>query len=270
MREYGNRDQQHRQRQPASALGARIARRHSRRTRSTVSGNIANGNGGGIFASNAALTTSTVSGNTAFAGGGGIFVNFGASLTRSTVSGNTAGIDGAGIKADTANLTNSTVSGNAASRNGGGVLVTQGGDILNSTIVLNRAGFFGGGVQVLDGTVRVKNTIIANNVANNLGRDVLGLFDSQGHNLIRDPNSGNANTDFTDPLNRDVLGVDPRLGALADNGGPTKTHALLAGSRAIDRGLNAGAPATDQRGVARPRDGDANGSLIVDIGAFER
>jgi hypothetical protein len=64
--------------------------------------------------------------------------------------------------------------------------------------------------------------------------------------------------------------IDPRLAPLANNGGRTQTHALLSGSPAIDRGDNAGAPATDQRGVARPRDGDGNGSRIVDIGAFER
>jgi hypothetical protein len=64
--------------------------------------------------------------------------------------------------------------------------------------------------------------------------------------------------------------IDPRLGALADNGGPTKTHALLAGSPAIDHGDNNDAPAIDQRGVARPRDGDGNGSRVVDIGAFEK
>jgi hypothetical protein len=64
--------------------------------------------------------------------------------------------------------------------------------------------------------------------------------------------------------------IDPRLAPLASNGGPTKTHALLAGSPAIDRGDNSGAPAADQRGVARPRDGDGDGTSVVDIGAFER
>ena len=99
--------------------------------------------------------------------------------------------------------------------------------------------------------------------------DVLGLFDSLGHNLVLDPNSFSANTDFTDPLNHDILGVDPKLGALADNGGPTRTHALLAGSLAIDHGTNNGAPGVDQRGLSRVKDGDHNGSKIVDIGAFE-
>ena len=66
--------------------------------------------------------------------------------------------------------------------------------------------------------------------------------------------------------------IDPKLGPLENNGGPTKTHALLAGSPAIDQGDNTGVPATDQRGFgfARKKDGNGDGSLIVDIGAFER
>lgn len=69
--------------------------------------------------------------------------------------------------------------------------------------------------------------------------------------------------EFTDPLN-------VRLGPLANNGGPTRTHALRAGSPAIDRGSNAGAPATDQRGRARIKDGNGDGRAVTDIGAFER
>src|SRR5688572_1703646 len=60
----------------------------------------------------------------------------------------------------------------------------------------------------------------------------------------------------------------PGLGPLAKNGGPTRTHALLAGSPAIDRGDKTCASATDQRGVSRPRDGDGSGSRLIDIGAF--
>jgi hypothetical protein len=59
------------------------------------------------------------------------------------------------------------------------------------------------------------------------------------------------------------------LGPLADNGGPTETHALLAGSPAIDAGLNAPCPGTDQRGVARPQDGDEDGDAVCDSGAYE-
>ncbi len=166
------------------------------------------------------------------------------------------------------NLVNSTISTNHA-HNGGGVFVTQSGDVLNSTIAFNTA-VFGGGVQVVNGPVRVKNTIIANNkISTLLGQDVIGLFNSLGHNLLSNSFSANPSSNFSSAKG-DLLNVDPKLGALASNGGPTQTHALLAGSAAIDHGDNAGAPATDQRGFARPRDGDGNRSLVIDIGAFER
>src|SRR5262249_42283928 len=156
-----------------------------------------------------------------------------------------------------------TVSGNRAEHDGGGAQVTQGADILSSTIVLNSAGDGGGGVNVLNGPVLVKNTIIAVNRAKNFGRDVSGWFESLGHNLVEDPRSGNVNTDFG-PETRDVLRVNPKLAPLGDNGGPTRTHLPLPGSRAIDRGDGSGAPAADQRGVARPQ------GPSVDIGAVER
>ena len=89
------------------------------------------------------------------------------------------------------------------------------------------------------------------------------------------PVNGAGGNGFTNGAQGDQVGtpaspLDPKIGPLENNGGPTKTHALLRGSRAIDRGANAGAPRRDQRGVKRPSDGDRNGSKIADIGAFER
>jgi hypothetical protein len=99
---------------------------------------------------------------------------------------------------------------------------------------------------------------------------VFGDFVSDGHNLIGVVEGATGFGAAGDLLGHVGNPLDPMLAPLANNGGPTRTHALLAGSPAIDKGDNAGAPAADQRGVARPRDGDGNGSLIADIGAFER
>jgi hypothetical protein len=72
---------------------------------------------------------------------------------------------------------------------------------------------------------------------------------------------------FTQP--GDLQFVDPGLAPLADYNGPTVTHALVPGSLAIDGGSNTGCPAVDQRGVARPFDGDNDSVAVCDIGAFE-
>src|SRR5262249_6979571 len=149
--------------------------------------------------------------------------------------------------------------------------MSQGG-ILNSTIAKNSAGVFGGGI--FGGTANIKNTIVAANNANSSQPDLAGFFVSLGNNLIGDGNGGNNATGFIDGIKGDLVGtpgahLDPRLGDLGDNGGPTQTHALLADSPAIDHGTNTGAPGADQRGVARPKDGNRDGRAVVDIGAFE-
>jgi hypothetical protein len=107
-----------------------------------------------------------------------------------------------------------------------------------------------------------------------VGTDVQGTFFSEGHNLIG-IGVGDGSSGFGaagDQLGTLISPLDPMLGVLKNNGGPTKTHALLAGSPAIDAGDNAGVPATDQRGSGFPRkkDGNGDGLIVVDIGAFER
>jgi hypothetical protein len=104
--------------------------------------------------------------------------------------------------------------------------------------------------------------------------DVSGTFFGMGprNNLIGD---ATGSTGFTDGVSGDIVGtstnpIDPKLGPLANNGGRTKTHALKAGSLAIDRGDNANLLPTDQRGLPRKKDGNGDGIARVDIGAFER
>jgi hypothetical protein len=134
--------------------------------------------------------------------------------------------------------------------------------LVNSTVANNGgAGGNPGGVLRQAGTVNLKNTIIANNyldTGTQTSRDVTGFFASQGDNLIGNTANGMG---F---IISDVQNQDPQLGALADNGGTTKTHALLAASPAINEGGDSPAvPPTDQRGVARPQGAGS------DIGAYE-
>jgi predicted outer membrane repeat protein len=267
-------------------------------TGSTIEGNSAGADGGALWADAAKLTDSTVSGNHTGGTGGGILTFEETTLTRSTVSGNFAGADaggleafkatltdstvsgnhsltgiGGGIVAVTATLTNSTISGNTANGQGGGIFAIR-VSLLNATVTDNSAHTGGGVFLQAGGTSSVRNSIIAGNFIDlgGTGPDLAGAFTSGGHNLIA---IGDGSTGFANGVNGDLVGtatdpIDPRLGPLANNGGPTQTHALLPGSPAIDHGDNADAPATDQRGVARPRDGDGNGSRVVDIGAFEK
>ena len=182
--------------------------------------------------------------------------NLGFAVVRSTtVSGN---VDGGIINWGDLSLQNSTVSGNRSLRIPGSVLSMGAGSakIVNSTIVHNFSNYGGGGVS---GTAYLANTIVANNDSG----DCVNAVVSWGHNLDSDGSCGLGDA-------TDLQGLNPQVGPLGDNGGPTETHALLPGSPAIDQvpvaqcrlGRLAGA---DQRGVARPQPADG----ACDIGSFE-
>jgi CSLREA domain-containing protein len=241
-------------------------------TRSTVSGNSAVDFGGGINATTANVTRSAVSGNSVGGVGNGGGINAGiANVTNSTVSDNSASFEGGGIWASEANATNCTVSGNTAKFDGGGVFAVT-ATILNCTVVENLAHTGGGLFDFPDATLFiVKNTIVALNLTDSTGTspDVAGAFASQGHNLIGD---GTGSTGFvgSDLVGTSLDAIDPLLGPLANNGGRTKTHKLLAGSPCIDAGDNSLLPPTDQRGFPRKKDGNGDGAAVVDIGAFEK
>jgi hypothetical protein len=241
---------------------------------STLSGNSAV-NGGGIDNEGTlTLISSTFSDNRASESGGGILNVGELTLVGSTLSGNSTAFEGGGIFSNhTLTLTNCTLSGNRANESGGGIYNVGSATVTNATITANRADADfdgkgqGGGIYSPAGTLRLRNTIVAGNFhgAASARDDVNGVVGPSAFNLVGEGTGliGISNND----ANGNMVGtaqapLDPRLGPLRDNGGPTKTHALLPGSPAIDRGLAPGlAPATDQRGVGR------HGP--PDIGAFE-
>jgi CSLREA domain-containing protein len=247
-------------------------------TDSTVGGgNMASTVGGILNNGTLMLSNSTVSGNTATNfDGAGIFNNTAgtATITNSTVSGNTAEGHGGGVRNDGAlTLANSTVSGNTSNINGGGIFNfgTAGTTITNSTISNNTADGDasdvgdGGGIFRFSGTVNLQNTILAGNhdlSAVTVEPDCFGELASQGYNLIQTISAGCM---ITGETVTNVTGQSANLGPLALNApGTTETHAILAGSPAIDfASADCPPPATDQRGVARP-DGNR-----CDIGAYE-
>jgi parallel beta-helix repeat protein len=260
---------------------------------SEISGNTATtGNGGGVYLYDGGgsyllveFLRTTVSGNNAVAGdGGGISIRTdseaGFFVTSSTISGNTANGNGGGIYLYTEGgsivLVNSTVSGNTATTgDGGGIYIgniEEESLINNSTIVFNAApAGTGGGVflESQDGDspdLFVQSSIVFGNTStagNDLGTGANPTAIFASFSLIGDSTVSGSGT-FTD-LGFNLFGVDPLLGALQDNGGPTFTHALLRGSPAINAGFNFAGTLYDQRGQPFLRTfGDA-----TDIGAFE-
>ena len=237
------------------------------------SGNVSYVNGGGLFngldssfpgSSNPALTDIAFNGNYSVYGGGMFNLSSSPSMANFTFSNNTANW-GAGLynKLGDPALVNFTFSANTASIQGGGLFVETGNPALtNVSFSGNAASSEGGGMYNYNSHPILVNTILANSTN---GGDCVNnsnslLSATSSNNLIED----SVNTcGLTNGVNGNIIGSDPNLGPLANNGGFTQTFALLAGSPAIDAGTNTGCPATDQRGLARPQ------GLACDIGAFE-
>jgi hypothetical protein len=179
-------------------------------------------------------------------------------ITNSTFSNNSAGSWGGGISNfNTAIITNSTIANNSANSGSGGGAYNFYGTLtlINNTFSGNSAASAGGIYNNQYGTLNFANTIIANSPS---GGDCVSVatIGTNVKNLVEDGTCS------------PFLNGDPNLGPLADNGGPTQTMALLAGSRALDAGDNAtcvAAPVNnlDQRGVVRPQ------GASCDIGAYE-
>ena len=223
------------------------------------------GYGGGIYAHYAGkappgttIINSTINGNSAFYDGGGISAPY-LMIANSTISGNSAGDSGGGISGGGMVITNSTVSGNSAGNTGGGI--TTGGQtvITNSTISGNSASSGGGIYNVA--ALHTGNTIFnagasGENIFNNGG-----TVTSLGYNISSDDAGGLLNGPG------DQINTDPLLAPLQDNGGPTFTHLPLPGSPAIDAGDPSFTrpPFHDQRGSCFYR----VFSRRIDVGSVE-
>jgi beta-glucanase (GH16 family) len=226
--------------------------------------------GGGIYNGAGATLTlvdSTVANNTARWSGGGIysFFNTTTTIVRSTISSNVANDVGGGIRSlGTMAITNSTISGNTSTGwHGGAIFHTDGTVTISSSTITNNTGpdwapsaIFNGSFGGPAPTLTLTDSIVSGNRWYACERSIgANILISGGHNLVQDATCN--------PAASDLIGVNPLLGALGDNGGPTQTHALGAGSPAIDAAGAASCPATDQRGVTRPQ------GAGCDIGAYE-
>ena len=245
-----------------------------------VNSTISNNKGSGVFVyylGRAKIFNSTITGNSGsegvFAGpeasGGGVYVGYqaGASIANCTISGNSADVGG-GLYARNYNslgaiVNNSTITGNTATLRGGGAYFGKSADSrseLNRTLVSGNSAPAGREIFVAtregDGFAYTERPAVAN-------------FNIFGFN-------GSSGLESLSPETTDIVPSQPLSEildtGLANNGGPTRTHALVAGSPAIDA-VNDGTcppPAKDQRGVSRPQDGNGDGGVACDTGSFER
>lgn len=296
----------------AGIFGYHISNRHKQSyycnisattiTKSTISGNKATGNGGGINSyCNLVVLESTIAENTASNGAGLWSSQYKhAKILDSTVRGNTAGVEGGGLFGG-GSIINSTVTGNTAVRGGGAFGVFS---IRNSTVSENTAQSGGG----LMGSVFLKHATVVNNQANEGGgifvkgfySGIYGrthsnidpgnglyyrfIFPGEAINSVVSGNAGNdCLLDQTVQLDDQINSLDPNtnnwfgdescdgiasgdagLASLSDNGGPTLTHALLPNSPLINAADISVCFDRDQRGTPRLDD------QLCDIGAFEK
>lgn len=240
--------------------------------------------GGGIaaFSPNLVIKSSTISRNVGQEGGGidtrAAFIQASTRIRSSTISGNAAA-NGGGLMADgTASSTqiapivtaqNSTFAENEATNSAGGIAGGQHAIVVldNSTVAYNKAdadnagGGVGGGIfEGGDASFQFGDSLLAVNTTGTTGADPAchGHFDAAG--ALIDATGSNPGCFFEGLFQPDVT-TTPKVGPLADYGGPTKTVSLLTGSPAI--GLSLSCPNADQRGKPRPEED-------CDAGSYER
>jgi hypothetical protein len=216
-----------------------------------------------------------------YPGGGGSIAMRTVTILRTEISDNSADYGGGLAMADDLGsqtpgtefvfkLIDSTISGNTANLSGGGInlyanLATE----LDNSTVSNNSGASGrtGGVRfstaagLANPTLKLVSSILANSAAGTVDCGAIPAVNVDSTDSLGEAIAGNCTLVGSGNLS----GVDPVLGPLAFNGGPTRTHALLAGSPAINAGTNPIPLGTDQRGAGFPR---AVGAA-TDMGAYE-
>jgi len=246
---------------------------------STAHAASANSAGGGVWADSVGIYMSTISGNTVsgdgshYARGGGVYSLGDTQIKYSTLADNDADAGAGAFLVGAVDYTmaigNSTISGNHASGAGGGVYAKYRPlEVSNSTITQNTAGFQVGAGIYLASDTDIESTIIANNTS----QDGLYASDLGGNAAITVSGANNLIRASTLPVPPDTIDGEPMLGPLQNNGGFTMTHALLAGSPAIDHGNNLAGRGFDQRAIDydNPVYGyERTVGSNADIGAFE-
>lgn len=216
-------------------------------------------NVGTLLVADSSLTGNYAAGILANGTGGGI-VNFGVlAVNNTTFTANTSRIGGGLSNFGQAAVTNSTFSGNSAS-NGGAAIYTGGGSLEISSATLANNNGFAGGIFHDGGVIGVRSSLLVDSTGDNCS----GGVNPSGNNLATDDTCGM-------PV---ATAAQINLGPLADNGGPTATHALLPGSVAIDAAadctdLQGNVLSKDQRGFFRPGITGSPGSAACDLGAYE-
>ncbi len=243
-------------------------------TDSVITANHSGQQGGGVYAVGpTTLTQVTIEGNTSVIDAGGIMTGKALTLTDSTVDDNHAGGAGGGLLNDgSLTIFNSTISDNTAAFDGGGVANNGAAQFFHTTVAGNLSdsaaagGYVGGGISNF-APLQLWNTLLADNYNASTLSNCFGMpLTSEDYNYFQTT----AGCVINGVTTHNVIGGDPLLASLADNGGATQTRALLAGSPAIDqiptalcRDPSGAAPVPDQRGVLRPV------GPLCDIGAYE-
>lgn len=220
---------------------------------------------GGAFGSQAddtvTITNSTLD-NSVAASGGALFLSAGAiTIAQSAITGNTGSLAGGAIlqSGGSLTLTNVTIANNNSNSFAGGIVLLAGTlSATNVTVSGNAVTSGAGGILQQNGILTLVNSIVAGNTAggpSDLTSDA-GSLTATNDLFQATPIGGPVNG-----VNGVIIGANPQLGPLANNGGPTETEVIGAGSPAIDAGDAAACPAVDQRGDPRP--------ATCSLGAFE-